>query len=408
VTVGTQLRIVVVHNRHRSEQPSGEDRVVEQEHALLAGAGHVVTMFGRHSDAIADMSLLRKAAVPLKVPWNPAVRSELAAHLRAQRPDVVHIHGTFPLLSPSVVAACADVDVPAVSTLHNYFQACPVGTLYRAGRICTDCVGRIPLPAVQHGCYRNSRVATVPLAVNLAVNRHRWWSGVERFFCLSNAQRQTLIEAGMPPARLGVKPNFVIDRNERRSAPGEHLLYLGRLAEEKGLRLLMEAWDRLAAGGGQTLPLVVAGAGPLGEEISRWAHGRHDVRYLGLLDASECATLMSRAAAVVAPSVWLEACPLVLLEAMAAGVPAVVASQGAPAELVEDGITGLLYRPGDPTSLAERLRDIVAALDRNWAMGKAARQLYEKEFTPAVGLKRLIDGYGLAIRGSRARQSIWK
>ena len=156
MTVARKLRVLVVHNRYRSEQPSGENRAVDQETALLADAGHRVSTFDRRSDDIATMSLLEKAAVPFRVPWNPAVRSELATRLREEQPDIVHIHNTFPLLSPSVVAACADAGVPAVATLHNYTMVCPPGTLYRDGRVCTDCVGATPLPALRHGCYRGS------------------------------------------------------------------------------------------------------------------------------------------------------------------------------------------------------------------------------------------------------------
>ena len=165
------LRVLVVHNRYRSGQPSGEDRVVDQEIALLRSAGHDVTLFERHSDDIAAMSLLERAMVPVRVPWNRSVRSELGRQLREQRPDVVHVHNTFPLLSPSVVQACADVGVPTVATLHNYLQVCPRGTLYRDGHVCTDCTRRLPLPAVRHGCYRDSRPATVPLMATTLVYR---------------------------------------------------------------------------------------------------------------------------------------------------------------------------------------------------------------------------------------------
>jgi len=196
------MHVLVVHNRYASAQPSGENKVVDQEVELLRGAGHQVELFERRSDDIGSLSLPAKAALPLRVPWNPAVRRELAAKLRAERPDVVHVHNVFPLLSPAVLAACADAGVPAVATLHNYTQVCPPGTLQRDGRPCTACVGSTPLPAVRHGCYRNSRLATVPLAVSLSVNRRRWWSGVERFFCISAAQREVLVGAGMPAERL--------------------------------------------------------------------------------------------------------------------------------------------------------------------------------------------------------------
>ncbi|MEU7207790.1 glycosyltransferase [Streptomyces sp. NPDC044989] len=398
------MHVLVVHNRYNSAQPSGENNVVDQEVALLRGAGHRVGVFERRSDDIAGRSLPGKVAVPLLVPWNPAVRRELAARLRAERPDVVHVHNVFPLLSPSVLAACADAGVPAVATLHNYTQVCPPGTLQREGRSCTECVGAAtPLPAVRHGCYRNSRLATVPLAVSLSVNRRRWWSGVERFFCISAAQRDVLVAAGMPAERLAVKHNFVPDPDARRSGTGEHVLYLGRLAEAKGVRLLMAAWDEVAAGGGVGVPLVIAGTGPLEGEVTAWAANRDDVRCVGLYDPEQCRRAVARSVAVVAPSTWLEAFGLVVVEAMAAGVPTVAAGHGAFVELVEDGVTGLLHRPGGTASLAACLRRITAEPDRNRRMGLAARRRYEQGFSPAVGLERLVEGYRAAIAGRSAK-----
>jgi glycosyltransferase involved in cell wall biosynthesis len=395
------MHVLVVHNRYRSAQPSGENKAVDQEVELLRAGGHRVERFERHSDDIAARSPLGKAAVPLLVPWNPAVRREFAARLRAVRPDVVHVHNVFPLLSPSVLAACADAGVPAVATLHNYTQVCPPGTLLRDGRPCTECVGASPLPAVRHGCYRDSRAATVPLAVGLSLNRRRWWTGVERFFCISAAQREVLVGAGMPAERLMVKHNFVPDPDpaDRRTGPGTHLLFLGRLAEAKGVRLLMAAWDELAASGGVGVPLLIAGTGPLEAEVAAWAAGRDDVRYAGLYGPEECRRALADAVAVVAPSTWLEAFGLVAVEAMAAGVPAVAAGHGAFTELVEDGVTGLLHRPGEAASLAACLRRITADPDRNEGMGRAARARYERDFSPAVGLERLVEGYRAALTG---------
>jgi len=395
-----RLHILIVHNRYRSGQPSGENRVVDQEAGRLADAGHRVSTFERRSDDIADMSLLAKALVPLRVPWNPAARTELTARLHAERPDVVHIHNTFPLLSPSVVAACADTGVPAVATLHNYLQVCPSGMLHRAGRMCTECIGRLPLPAINHGCYRGSRLATVPLALNMVANRRRWWSNVARFFCISDAQRKILIDGGMPAARLVVKYNFVVDLAIRRSGPGEHVLYLGRMTEGKGLRVLMAAWDQIKAHGGLRVPLVLAGAGPLDAEVKRWAQGRDDVQYLGLRSTTECAELTARSAAVVAPSVWMETFGLTVVEAMTAGVPAVAAGHGSFPELVDDQVTGALHRPGDPASLADCLRRVMGDVDVNVALGNAARRRYEAGFTPAAGLAALVAGYEAAITGA--------
>ena len=389
------MKVLVVHNRYRSEQPSGENNVVDAEVSLLADAGHKVSLFERRSDDIAAMPLPRKAAVPLMVPWNPAVRRELADRLRSQRPDVVHIHNTFPLLSPSVVTACADAGIPAVATLHNYTMVCTPGTLHRDGHICTDCVGGGPLPAVQHGCYRGSRAATVPMAASLLLNRRRWWGGISRFFCISGAQRDLLVAAGMPAERMAVKHNFVTDPGVRRTGDGKHVLFLGRLTAEKGVGLLMKAWEQLS--GSLGVPLVFAGTGPMQDEVAAWAAARSDVEYVGLQNKAECRALTADAVAVAAPSTWLEAFGLVVVEAMAAGVPTVAAAHGAFPELVEDGVTGVLHRPDDAASLAESLRAVVGDRARNREMGDAARVRYEKDFTPAVGLDRLIAGYEAAI-----------
>ncbi|MFH8253496.1 glycosyltransferase [Streptomyces roseolus] len=394
------MRVLVVHNRYSSAQPSGENRVVDEEVALLRSAGHRVGLFERRSDSIGSRPLLGKAAVPLLVPWNPAVRTELAARLRAERPEVVHVHNVFPLLSPSVLAACADAGVPVVATLHNYTQVCPPGTLHRDGRACGDCVGpKVPLAAVRHGCYRDSRLATVPLAVGMAVNRRRWWSGVERFLCISAAQREVLVRSGMPAGRLVVKHNFVPDPGAVRTGPGRHVLFLGRLTEAKGIRLLMAAWEELAAGGGVGVPLVVAGAGPLDREVAAWAEGREDVRFVGLYDPARVREAVAAAVAVVAPSEARETFGLVAAEAMAAGVPVVAAGHGGFPELVEDGVTGLLHRPGDAGSLASLVRRVAADAGRNAEMGRAARRRYERFFSPAVGLERLLEEYRAAIAG---------
>lgn len=393
-----RLRVLVLHNHYRSEQPSGENTVVDAEVALLRQAGHRVDVFERRSDDIADMSLARKALVPLRVPWNPAARTALAERLRRERPDVVHVHNTFPLLSPSVLDACRAAGVPVVATLHNYTQICPTGTLYRDGRTCTACAGRLPLPAVRHGCYRESAAATVPLAVNLVANRRRWWSAVSRFLCISDAQRRTLITNGMPAEKLVVKYNFVEDTDLRRTGSGEHLLYLGRLTEEKGVRLLMAAWDRIAAAGGLGVPLVIAGAGPLADEVDAWSRSRTDVRFAGLADKAGSRALVARSVAVVVPSRWLETFGLVVVEAMAAGVPSVVAGHSSLAELVQDGVTGLTHVPGDAASLAAELGRIVRAPS---SLGLAARERYEREFTRQAGLANLLTHYRQVIEEAR-------
>src|ERR671919_666044 len=166
------MRILVVHNRYRSGQPSGENRVVEQEVSLLRGAGNDVVLYERRSDDISGFSIIGKAAVPARVVWSPADRRRLGGVLAHRRPDVVHVHNTFPLISPSILSVCREAGVPVVATLHNFRLACANGLLFRSGAPCEDCVGRNPWPGVVHGCYRGSRLATIPVAATISDG---WW-----------------------------------------------------------------------------------------------------------------------------------------------------------------------------------------------------------------------------------------
>lgn len=398
---GRPLRVVVVHNRYRSGQPSGEDEVVHRETALLREAGHNVHTFARSSDEIAAMSRTEQAAVLAQAAWSRTSRRQFADRLAAVRPDVVHVHNTFPLISPSILAAAAAADVPVVATLHHYRQICPSGELFRAGQVCRECVNRLPLPAIRHRCYRDSRAATVPLVIAQVVGRRAWWNEVSVFFCISAAQRDTLIAGGMPADRLVVKHNFVPDLGTR-TGPGRHVLYLGRLAENKGVQVLMAAWERFATASAPGAPLVIAGDGPLRAAVQRWAATRPDVRFEGLVDRGRCTDLTRAAIAVVVPSVWPEPFGLVAVEAMSLGVPVLASALGSFPELVCAERTGLLHPPGDADALALHLRRVVDS-DTSRRLGDAARRRYEEHFNPQVGLRRLVGGYRVAIAARRGR-----
>ena len=138
------MRVLQVHNRYRSAAPSGENRVVDRERTALAALGHEVTTFGQSSDEIEGWSRLQQAALPARVVWSRAARRDLGRELAARKPDVVHLHNTFPLLSPSVLYACRDAGVPVVATLHNYKLACASGDFFRNGTVCHDCAGHPP------------------------------------------------------------------------------------------------------------------------------------------------------------------------------------------------------------------------------------------------------------------------
>jgi glycosyltransferase involved in cell wall biosynthesis len=392
------VKILQVHNRYRSSSPGGEDRVVDQEGRALAAQGHVVERFERANDDIDTWSRARQAVVPAQVVWSPSAREELRGAIERFGPDVVHVHNTFPLLSAAVLFACRDTDTPAVVTLHNYRLACATGDLFRDGHICHECLGkRVPTPAIQHGCYR-SPLASVPIVAASAVFRHAWRTLPAAYVLLSRSQRDLLAPLKLPSDRVFVKDNLVHELAPARAAGARSfVVYAGRLAPAKGLRVLMRAWDDYAETPGARLRLVIAGSGPLDDEVAQWASARRSVELLGLLSREACARLMRESRAVIVPSEWEETFGLSAIEAMACGVPPVGAAHGSLPELIRDGHDGVLFPPADAPALARVLRDIDEDPHRFAELGRAARRTYEQRFDPVESVEQLTRIYEFAI-----------
>jgi glycosyltransferase involved in cell wall biosynthesis len=387
-----------VHNRYRSAAPSGENRVVDQERDALTAAGHEVIRFERYSDDIEQWSRVKKAMMPAQVVWSGESRRDLAAQLRAHRPDVVHLHNTFPLLSPSVLYACRAAAVPVVATLHNYKLACVSGDFFRRGAVCHDCAGGLPVPAVVHGCYRSSRVASAPVALATSVHRSAWRSLVSAYILISKSQRDLLAGLRLPPDRVFVRDNLIPRRQAPAAAREPMVVYAGRLDEAKGLRLLMAGWDRyLESSDAAGLRLTIAGAGPLDADVASWASSRASVEVPGQLDSAGCSALMARAQAVIVPSAWEETFGLVVVEAMGLGVPPIAAAHGSLTDLITAGVDGMLFRPGDPGSLASVLTDVETDPARYESYGDQARTTYEHRFNPERNLEQLLTIYRYAV-----------
>ena len=392
------LRIMVVHNWYRSANPSGENRVVEREGAALSARGHDIIRFDRHSDEIAEWSLARKTGLPGQIIWSREAHRDLRAKLRSQRPDVVHVHNTFPLLSPAVLYACREESVPVVITLHNYRLMCAAGSFFRDGAICQDCVTGPAIQAVRHGCYRHSRLATVPIFVSNRTHRQAWRSLVSAYIFISAAQRDLLSGLALPPDRVFVRHNLIPRRDVPPAIREDAVLFAGRLEEAKGVRVLMSAWDRyLEQPGSPRLRLVIAGTGILQPEVAAWAASRPSVRLAGHVTADECTDLMSRSRAVILPSAWAEPFGLVAVEAMAAGAPCIAAAHGALPELVTHGVDGTLVPPSDAHALAAAIADVEARPDMYAAYGEAARDSYQKRFDPEENLNQLLGIYRFAM-----------
>jgi glycosyltransferase involved in cell wall biosynthesis len=397
-----KLRVVVAHNHYGSSAPSGENAVFEAEARLLAAHGHDVLRFERRSDAIRSQWLVGLARGALSTPWNPLAARELRALLRRERPDVLHVHNPFPMLSPAVFHAARGLPVATVWTLHNYRPFCAAATLVRDGAPCTECIDRrSALPALRHGCYRGSRAATLPLAGMIALLDRAGTLAreVDAFVVLTEFQRELVVRAGLPERRVHVKPNFhpapptPVPWPEREP----RVLFAGRLGPEKGVRVLLDAWSLWP----EAPLLEIAGDGPERaalEERARVHRLGDRVRFLGRIAPDEVERRLARARALVVPSLCFEGFPLVVRDAFAAGVPVVASRIGALERIVQDGATGLLFAPGDPADLSRRLSRAWGEPDHLAAMGLAARGAFEATCTADGSHERLLDIYEAARR----------
>lgn len=331
---GEAKRVMVVHNYYGSTAPSGENKVFEAEKAMLEKRGVVVETYTRCSDEIRNGSIKGLIKGALCTIANPFAARALKRKIKAFKPEVVHFHNTFPLISPLAIKAAHQAGCKVVMTLHNYRTVCPAGIPMREGKVCTDCfLGKVKVegqgqqrncsvfPSVRHRCYRGSLLATLPLAINVWWYRNRWAKWVDKFIVLSEFQKRKMVECGWSEEKVVVKGNFtevsdkpIVPASERK----DEILYVGRLSREKGVFTLIEAWDKLQkslTGGG-----VIDG---------------NSVVFVGLQPKEVVREMMRRAKCVFLPSEWYETFGLTVIEAMAVGTPIVVSDLGALPELVK-------------------------------------------------------------------------
>jgi glycosyltransferase involved in cell wall biosynthesis len=393
------VKVVVAHNRYREAIPSGENVIVDTEIAQLTAAGVEVLPFQRASDSIGDLPLAQKALLPLSPIYGRAAQQDLAELLRREKPDLLHLHNPYPLLSPWVVRTAHAHGVPVVQTVHNYRQVCSSGLYFRDGHNCHDCRGKaLGWPAVVHKCYRGSAAQSALMATTLAVHRSTWKS-VDRYIALTGRIAAHLRDYGIPEDRIVIKPNGLPDPGE--PAPlGDGFLYAARLSPEKGLALLLDAWRRHPDGAlGQ---LRIAGDGELRPLAEQAAAERGDVTYLGALDRAGMVAARRETAVIVAVPTWDDVLPTVILEAMAAGRPVLGTEVGGIPYLLGVGETvaaaGWVVRP-EAGTLAAALP--IARADAA-AVAPAARDRYLRAFHPEVVTRQLLDIYtGLTANSDR-------
>jgi glycosyltransferase involved in cell wall biosynthesis len=368
---------------------------------MLRRFGHEVVTFTRSSDEIRSRPWTGTVRGGLSVGWNPFEASRFKKVVASFSPTIVHVHNTFPLISPSIFWALGR-RAACVLTLHNYRLFCAAAMLMRNGRPCTRCLdeGSV-LSALRFGCYRSSRVATLPIANSIAIHKMigTWQKKVDAFIAFSEFQREKLVAAGLPSDRLFVKPQVISDVPElvpwdRRD---DTVVYVGRLTPEKGVVHLVKAWIDL---GVDAPNLRIVGDGPLRATLEKMAvtEGARSIAFLGAVPPDQAMREISLAKLVIIPSTGYEGFPLVLLDALALGTPCAVSNLGSLPTIIQEGLNGLVFKAEDHAAIAQLIRFVWGDHSLLVRLSNGARASFEERYTEGLNHRRLMDIYSDAQR----------
>ena len=394
------MRILMVHNRYRVR--GGEDEVCDAERRLLQAHGHDVDLYEDHNDRLDQLNPVQSAVDSI---WSRRTYTLVSQKLSEKKYDILHVHNFLPLISPSVYYAAQEKGVPVVQTLHNYRLLCPNALFFRQGSVCENCLGKaVPLASIQHGCYRENRAATGMVVAMNGIHRglQTWTKQVDTYIALTEFVRQKYIEGGLPAEKIRVKPNFVDPDPGVGSGQGNYAIYVGRLSVEKGLDILLSAWEKL----GKRLPLKIVGDGPLFGMVEAAIAQNPQIEWLGRRPMQEVYDLIGEAQLLVFPSKWYETFGLVAIEAFAKGTPVVGADIGAISGLVEDYKTGLLFEASNAESLCDRIGWLLDNPKQLAMMRPLARQQYEQKYTAEQNYLALLDIYTAAICPAATRSTL--
>lgn len=383
------MKILYAYNLY--QRAGGENLWFESEPDLFRARGHEVVVFRKDNTDIESYSPWSKVAMFWRVSWSREVYESVRGLIRAERPDVAHVYNTLALITPSIYYACRDEGVPIVQSIYNYRLMCPEGTFLRKGQVCEECLDHSLWRSAVHGCYRNSHIASASLAWMLA--RHRrmgtWNSVIDRYLTPTEFLRGKLVEGGIPESKIVVKPNWHEPDPGPREATDGSVLYVGKLAQEKGILTLLKAWGQVE----NPTKLRIIGDGYLRPEVERAAASSENIEFLGWRPHAGVISWLKRASVFVVPSEWYEAFPHTILESFACGVPILATRIGTLKDIIRDGETGLLFEPGKASDLASKLSWALKESGRAQSIGMAGRKEYEGKYTGKCAYEQLLRVY---------------
>jgi glycosyltransferase involved in cell wall biosynthesis len=393
------MKVLLVHNKYRTSAPSGEDMAVGNERRMLESRGVEVVPFERCNDDLDESSLTAKAAMAANTVWSQRSRSELRSVLRHVRPDIVHVHNTFSLLSPSIYGACKAEGVPVVQTLHNFRFFCPSALFLREGKPCEDCLDKSLLQSVRHRCYRGSFGATATLAAMLTLHRTigTYSRDIDRYIALTQFARGKILKGGIAEHKLTVKPNFLPNPPAPGNGAGGYVVYVGRLLEGKGTETLVAAWRHLPS-----VRLRIVGDGALRAGLEAVAKRENlNIEFTGMQNRSFVLETISNAELLIVPSEWYEGFPMVVAESFACGTPVLASRIGSLDELIADGVTGRKFTAADSQWLAGAVRAALADKAGLARMRGNARAYFDAHLTEQANYRQLMNIYSDVTAGLR-------
>ena len=387
------MKILAVHNYHRSGSASGDDQVFRAETALLESHGNEVIRYTVSNDDFDSAGFLGKLKSAFGMLWSGKNYRAVKKLISTEKPDVVHVHTFFPLLSPSILYAAKRCDVPVVATLHDTRFICPCATSLRGNKLCNECGDGHYMRMCKYKCFKGSGLQSFIVALIFKYHRIRrsFYKQIDRYICLNDNQIKLLTDIGFDGNKITKKYNFVPDADIEAGPPDglpeRYAVFFGRIGEEKGIRFLVKAWEDL------DIPLVVMGGGPLEKEFREWTGSRENVYFLGFTEHRKCIGIVKNAEFVVFPSICYEGCSMVQLEAMSLGKAIVATDLGFSKESVKDEYNGVKFPLGDQEAFISKVRSLWDDPQRCLLMGKNAREEYMRKYMPEDNYKELMAVY---------------
>jgi len=388
------MNILIVHNYYR--QHGGEDTVVANEKSMLEKFGHKVVLYTRSNMEMDNMGIVSKMKLPFISIFSLKTYNDIKAILRKNYIDVVHVHNTLNLVSPSVYYAARVCKVPVVQTVHNFRFICPGAVLCHNSHICEKCVSGNLLPGIINRCYRNSLVQTLASSMILIVHRIMGIYGKINYIALTEFNKNKLLNLKqIKSERVFIKPNSTEDVNgvNVKFDSREGFVYAGRLEKLKGIHILLNAWERL----GENAPkLTICGNGELEERCRQYVTNKHihNVTFTGRLSHDELNEIISHSKALVFPSIWYEGLPMTIIETFALSVPVIVGDIGNGGALVEDGINGIKYDYDKSEALARVVLRMMKMSEAEYeSLCINARKEYESRYTEELNYQELMRIY---------------